>query len=54
MATESQHDGQKLCIAPNISNVVVDVNREQGVLEKMIGYVPQIVLLESVEINCTE
>uniref|UniRef100_A0A8R1UD23 Saccharopine dehydrogenase (NAD(+), L-glutamate-forming) n=1 Tax=Pristionchus pacificus TaxID=54126 RepID=A0A8R1UD23_PRIPA len=37
VATESQHDGQKLCIAPNISNVVVDVNREQGVLEKMIG-----------------
>lgn len=36
VATESQADGQKLCVAPNISNIVVDVNTEQDILSNLI------------------
>lgn len=39
VATESQADGQNLCISDNINNVVVDVNREKDVLADLIGSV---------------
>ncbi|CAI4227869.1 unnamed protein product [Auanema sp. JU1783] len=36
VATESRQDGQKLLVGDNISSVVVDVNREPDVLDKLI------------------
>ena len=39
VATECQADGQKLCLGPNISNVVLDVNRERTLLAQLIRLV---------------
>lgn len=36
VATESLADGQKLCYAPNISSIVLDVNKESGLLSDLV------------------
>ena len=36
VATETQRDGQKLLVSPNIQSVVVDVARESHTMERLI------------------